>query len=208
MKTKAKDNRSATTNENTGEKTNDLNATITGLRADVANSGRRIAELEKENRELKDTVVSLKTSVAESKETITQLQKNNNDSDRALKKAEQERLGIENQLHELEDASAASSVGERNAGRYWRGVAYVAFGGLIALVVIDALYFSIRRKRAKRASNGAVKGQLLSFGLKADGSAAVVDRSAKAGNRPIATGVRRAKPARWLRRCRISAERG
>lgn len=181
--------RSETTNERTGEKTNDLNATITGLRAELANSGRRIADLEKENRDLKDTAVSLKTSVAESNETITQLQKNNSDTDRALKKAEQERLGVENQLQELEDAGAARSIGEHNAGRDWQGIAYVAFGGVIALAVIDALYLLIRRKRVKGAANRAVKGQLNQFGSKAEECTAVVDTSAKAGNRPMAAGV-------------------
>ena len=89
---------------------------------------------------MKDTVASLKTSLAASTETIAQLQKNNSEADRALKKAEQERLSIENQLHELEDASAASTAGEHDAGRYWQGVAYVAFGGLITLLIIDASY--------------------------------------------------------------------
>ena len=188
-----KTTRSETTSEKTGEKANDLNATITGLRADVANSGRRIAELEKQNRELKETIVSLKTSVAESTGTITQLQNNNRDSDQALKKAEQERLAVENQLHELEDADAPRSIGEHNAGRNWQGAAYVAFGGLITLVVIDALYLLIRRKGAKHEANRVVKRQPKRSGLKAEGCTAVLDMSAKAGTRPMATGVRQSQ---------------
>ncbi len=164
-KSRAEAKTDAKTSGTTIEKTTDLSSTIEALRADAANSARQAAELEKENAELKETVGTLKTSLAASTETITQLQNKNSNADRALKKAEQERLSAENQLHDLEHASAARKPREDDAGRYWQNIAYLACGGLIALVILNASYFWARRKRAKRAASPAVKNELHPYAL-------------------------------------------
>ena len=175
-----------TKNETTRETTTGQDAIITGLRAEVADSARRIAALEQENSELKDAAAALKTSLAASTETNAQLQKKNSDANRALNAAEQERLSIESRLHALEDASAARTAGEHDASFYWQRVASAALGGLIALLIIDALYLLIRRKRAKPAASRAQKGQLLPFGWKTGVGTDVSDANAPARNRPIA----------------------
>ena len=175
-----------TKHETTRETTSGLDAIVTGLRTEVANADRRIAALEKENGELKDAAAELKTSLAASTETNAQLQKKNSDANRALNAAEQERLSLESRLHALEDASAARTAGEHDASGYWQSVAYAAVGGFIALLIIDALYLLMQRKRAKRAASRAEKGQLLPFGLKNGVGTDVSDANAPARNRPIA----------------------
>ena len=188
--TSEKTNRPDTKKETTSDKANDLNQTIAALRADLANSTRRISELERENGELKNSEASLKTSLAASADTIAQLQRKNSEADGALRKAEQERLSIQNQLHEVEGLRASSTAGEHDTGRDWQNLAYGASGGLVILLIIDASYLWARRKRAKRTANPGVKGELLPFGVKADVTTAVADTSANAGNRPMAVGTR------------------
>jgi hypothetical protein len=168
----------------TVEKTIDLSSTVEALRADAANSAKRIAELEEENAELKETLGTLKTSLAVFTETITQLQEKNSNADRALKKAEQERVSAENRLHDLEHASSARKSGEDDAGRYSKDIAYLACGGLIALVILSASYFWARRKRVKRPARPAVKSELQPYALKAGGNMGAIDTTIKPGQQP------------------------
>ncbi len=166
------------------ENTANLSSTIEALRADAANSAKRIGELEKENAELNETVGTLNASLAASTETIAQLQNKNSNVDRALKKSEQERLSAESQLHDLEHASAARTPSEGDAGRYWQGIAYVACGGLIALVVLNASYFWARWKRAKPAASPPVKSELHPDALKAEGNTGAMDATIKPSQQP------------------------
>jgi hypothetical protein len=168
----------------TDEKPNDFSSTIEALRAEVASSATRISKLDNENAELRETVGTLKTSLATSTETIAQLQSKNREADRALKTMEQEKLSAENQLHELADTRATTKAGQDDASRYWEGQAYVAWGGLIALLIVNALYFLIRWKKAKRTPSPAAKVNLQPC-LNAQGNAERVDTTIKPGYQPL-----------------------
>jgi hypothetical protein len=168
----------------TDEKPNDFSSTIEELRAEVASSATRISKLDNENAELRETVGTLKTSLATSTETIAQLQSKNREADRALKTMEQEKLSAENQLHDLADTRATKAA-QDDASRYWQGRAYVAWGGLIALLIVNVLYFVIRWKKAKRTASPAAKVNLQPYGLNAPGNTERVDTTIKPGYQPL-----------------------
>jgi hypothetical protein len=173
------------TSEKTNEKPNDFSSTIEALRAEVASSATRISKLDNENAELKETVGTLKTTLATSTETITQLQSKIREADRALKTMEQEKLSAENQLHDLADTRATTKAGQDDVSRYWKGVAYVAIGGFIALLVLNALYFGIPWKKAKRMAGPAARLELQSYGLNAQAKMGSVDTTIKPDYQPL-----------------------
>jgi hypothetical protein len=163
----------------TNEQSNEFNSTIEALRAEVASASRRTAELEKENTVLEDTVRTLKTSLATSQEKMAQLEKTNAEVNLALKTAQQQRLSAETQLGGIEDASAARAQ-EDDAGRYWQVVAYVAIGGLIMVLMLNASFLWIRWKREKRAASPGKKSELHPYTLNTEGNTTAVG----SGHRP------------------------
>ena len=153
----------------TNEQSNELNSTIDALRAELASSSRRTVELEKENTVLEDTVRTLKTSLVTSQEKMAQLEKTSAETNLALKTAQQQRLSAETQLPGIEDASAARAQ-EDDAGRYWQVVAYVAIGGLVTVLMLNASFLWIRWKRAKRAASPGKKSELHPYALNTEGN--------------------------------------
>jgi hypothetical protein len=109
--------------------------------------------------ELNQTIEKLKADLASSAGKIAELETAKDQAERALQQAQQARADAENDKDQAERASIAERKNSDAKNYSLKILAYAAAAGLVAVLAVNALVFLIRRKRAGRASEEDIRPQ-------------------------------------------------
>jgi hypothetical protein len=103
--------------------------------------------------ESNQTIEKLKADLASSVGKIAELETAKDQAERALRQAQQARADAENDKDQAERATIAERKGFDGKTQALQILAYAAVAALIAVLAINALVFLIRRKRPEQASD-------------------------------------------------------
>ena len=103
--------------------------------------------------ELNQTIEKLKADLASSVGKIAELETAKDQAERALRQAQQARADAENDKDQAERATIAERKAFDGKTQALQILAYAAVAALIAVLAINALVFLIRRKRPEQASD-------------------------------------------------------
>jgi hypothetical protein len=103
--------------------------------------------------ELNQTVEKLKADLASSAGKIAELETAKDQAERALRQAQQARADAENDKDQAERATIAERKAFDGKTQVLQILVYAAVAALIAVLAINALVFLIRRKRTEQASD-------------------------------------------------------
>ena len=103
--------------------------------------------------ESNQTIEKLKADLASSAGKIAELETAKDQAERALRQAQQARADAENDKDQAERATIAERKGFDGKTQALQILAYAAVAALIAVLAINALVFLIRRKRPEQASD-------------------------------------------------------